>query len=253
MSASLVRRNYGVKKFTDDSVDVSDLSDLLSPFQIEKLSYLFKCLDQTGTGFIDEEDIKHLDELLRNIAGWEKEDPRFHSIMDNNRAFLECMLEQVQRERSPNLEMLSWEEALRPSKVSVTSVSLKNWLNMWSRLCRGSAGMDDFPIWVQLLPKVLFSVIVAKDGEDIISASSLKNFYQKFAGLTDSELEKTTEQGFKTATANGDYKLDYKSYQLLFSNYLLGKTIYGPGKYLFGVFDNRDSVEQYKIIQQRDE
>ena len=53
MSASLVRRNYGVKKFTDDSVDVSDLSDLLSPFQIEKLSYLFKCLDQTGTGFID--------------------------------------------------------------------------------------------------------------------------------------------------------------------------------------------------------
>ena len=64
-----------------------------------------------------------------------------------------------------------------------------------------SAGMDDFPIWVQLLPKVLFSVIVAKEGEDIISASSLKNFYQKFAGLTDSELEKTTEQGFKTATA----------------------------------------------------
>ena len=58
--------------------------------------------------------------------------------MDNNRAFLECMLEKVQRERSPNLEMLSWEEALRPSKVSVTSVSLKNWLNMWSRLCRGS-------------------------------------------------------------------------------------------------------------------
>ena len=38
---------------------------------------------------------------------------------------------------------------------------------------------------------------------------------------------------------NGDYKLDYKSYQLLFSNFLLGKTIYGPGKYLFGVFDNR--------------
>ena len=47
---------------------------------------------------------------------------------------------------------------------------------------------------------------------------------------------------------NGDYNLDYKSYQLLFSNFLLGKTIYGPGKYLFGVFDNRDSTEQYKVI-----
>lgn len=66
--------------------------------------------------------------------------------------------------------------------------------------------MDDFPIWVQLLPKVLFSVIVAKEGEDIISSSSLKNFYQKFAGLTDSELEKTTQQGFKTATAVSFYK-----------------------------------------------
>merc|ERR1712064_103023 len=109
---------------------------------------------------------------------------------------------------------------------NVTGVTLKNWLNMWARLCRGSAGMDDFPIWVQLLPKVLYNVIVAREGGDCITKSSLKNFYEKFAG---------------------DYKLNYKTYQLLFSNYLLGKTIYGPGKYLFGVFDNRDSVEQYKI------
>ena len=97
-----------------------------------------------------------LDELLRNIAGWQKDDPRFLSIVDNNRAFLECMLEQVQRERKPLSDNITWDEAFRPSKVSVTSVSLKNWLNMWSRLCRGSAGMDDFPIWVQLLPKVLY-------------------------------------------------------------------------------------------------
>ena len=53
MSAGLVKLNYSVRKFTDDSVDVSDLSGLLSPFQIEKLSYLFKCLDQTGNGYID--------------------------------------------------------------------------------------------------------------------------------------------------------------------------------------------------------
>ena len=53
MSASLVRLNYSVRRFTDDSLDVSDLADRLSPFQIEKLSYLFKSLDQTKTGFID--------------------------------------------------------------------------------------------------------------------------------------------------------------------------------------------------------
>jgi len=239
--------SYAVRRYTDDSLDVSDISHLLSPFQIEKLSYLFQCLDQSNNGFLSEEDLDFLDELLRNIAGWEKNDPRFLSIVDNNRAFLECMLEQVKRERKPLSDNMSWEEAFRPSKVAVTSVSLKNWLNMWALLCRGSAGMDDFPIWVQLLPRVLFNVIVAREGADTISKSSLRNFYEKFAGLAGSELEKTTEQGFRTATANGDYKLDFSTYRLLFSNFLLGKTIYGPGKYLFGVFDNRDSFEQYKV------
>ena len=51
MSTSLVKRKYTVYKFTDPSVDVSDLT--LSPFQIEKLSYLFKCLDTTQDGFIN--------------------------------------------------------------------------------------------------------------------------------------------------------------------------------------------------------
>jgi len=254
MSAGLVRRGSGSnllpkkKSFIDPGLDVSDLAGSLSPFQIEKLSYLFKCLDQNNSGIIDAEDMSFLDELLRNIAGWDKTDPRFLSIVDNNRAFLECMLEQVNMERAPVKEDMTWEEALRPNKVSITSISVKSWLNMWARLFRGSAGMDDFPIWVQLLPRVLFNVIVAREGADCISEDGLRNFYQKFAGLKGVELDMTTMQGFKTATANGDYKLDYQSYRLLFSNYLLGKTIYGPGKYLFGVFDNRDSHETYKII-----
>ena len=29
---------------------------------------------------------------------------------------------------------------------------------------------------------------------------------------------------------NGDYELDWSSYKLLFSNFLLGRTIYGPGQ-----------------------
>ena len=57
-----------------------------------------------------------LNELLRNIAGWQKDDPRYLSIIDNNSAFLECMLEQVQRERK-YADNMTWEEALRPNKV----------------------------------------------------------------------------------------------------------------------------------------
>ena len=64
-----------------------------------------------------------------------------------------------------------------------------------------AAGMDDFPIWVQLLPKVFFNVIVAREGVDFISKESLKQFYEKFVGLKGQTLESTTEQGFKTATA----------------------------------------------------
>ena len=104
-------------------------------------------------------------------------------------------------ERAPVKDNMTWEEAFAPNKVQVTSITLKNWLNMWARLCRGSAGMDDFPIWVQLLPRVLFNVIVAREGADCISKEGLKFFYEKFAGLSGAELEKTTEQGFKTATA----------------------------------------------------
>jgi len=51
MSTSLVKKKYSSQRFTDPAVDVSDLT--LSPFQIEKLSYLFKCLDTSGDGYIN--------------------------------------------------------------------------------------------------------------------------------------------------------------------------------------------------------
>merc|ERR1712090_31183 len=87
-------------------------------------------------------------------------------------------------------------------------------------------------------------------GRDLtfISKSSLRNFYERFTGLSGQELEKVTENGYKNASASGDYELNFDSYKLLFSNFLLGKTIYGPGKYIFGCFDNRDMDETYKVI-----
>ena len=74
-----------------------------------------------------------------------------------------------------------------------------------------AAGMDDFPIWVQLLAKVLFTVIVAREGVDYISKESLKQFYEKFAGLTEEDLARTTEEGFKTATAVSAFLLGLKN------------------------------------------
>ena len=48
-----IKLNYSIRRFTDDSVDVSDLKSNLSDFQIEKLTFLFKCFNQTNTGYIE--------------------------------------------------------------------------------------------------------------------------------------------------------------------------------------------------------
>jgi len=250
MSASLgPKLSFISRSFIDQNLDYSDVSSLLSTFQIEKLSFLFKFFDATGDGQVDMDDMDGMNERLRNISGWSKDDPQYLSVVDNNRVFMECLLDQVKKEKdTEGLEHRTWEEALAPTKMSVTSVGLKSWLRMWSKLCRGSAGIDDFPIWVQLLPTIFFNIIVAREGGSIITKSALRNFYEKFTGLQGQMLDKVTMEGFRTASANGDYNLDFNNYKLLFANFLLGKTIYGPGKYIFGCFDNRDMEESYKVV-----
>jgi len=53
------------------------------------------------------------------------------------------------------------------SKMVVDSVSLNSWLHMWARMCQGAAGIDDFPIWVQLIPrskdKIKFKIKITDD------------------------------------------------------------------------------------------
>ncbi len=39
-----------------------------------------------------------------------------------------------------------------------------------------------------------------------------------------------------------------ENFNFCFANFLLGRSIYGPGKYIFGVFDNRDMDERYKVL-----
>ena len=58
--------------------------------------------------------------------------------------------------------LLPWDEAFEKHKEVqfnvVPKMNLKQWLNMWGRLTHGSAGISDFPIWVQLLPELFFKV-----------------------------------------------------------------------------------------------
>merc|ERR1711936_772814 len=250
MSVTL-RPNLNFATKTDNtSVDWDELKGKLSSFQVDKLNYFFtQFFDRNQDGVIDAKDFSGLNERLRKVAGWDLDDPQYLAVCDNNRVFFECLLEQAYAERNTEgLEDRTWEQALAPSKMVVDSVSLNSWLHMWARMCKGAAGIDGFPIWVQLIPRVIFNVICSKMRVDYITRSSLRNFYENFSGLGGDTLEKVTTEGYRSMSANGDYELDYQSYKLLFSNFLLGRTIYGPGKYIFGCFDNRDMNEPYKIV-----
>jgi len=200
--STVVRPNYGTKG-TDNITDLAELEGLLSPFQVEKLTYFFnQFFDFNEDGKIDAADFAGLNERLRKVAGWGEEDQEYINMVDNNRVFFECLLEQVLAERNKEgLEERSWDEALAPSKVVVDSVSLSSWLHMWARMCKGSAGIDDFPIWVQLIPRVIFNVICSKMRVDYITRESLRNFYENFSGLGGDNLEKVATEGYRSMSA----------------------------------------------------
>ena len=66
-----------------------------------------------------------MNERLRGIAGWSTDDPQYLSLVDQNRVFMECLLDQAKKEKNTEgLELRSWEEALAPSKMTITCVGL---------------------------------------------------------------------------------------------------------------------------------
>eukprot|EP00088_Acartia_fossae_P060989 TRINITY_DN7319_c0_g1_i1.p1 TRINITY_DN7319_c0_g1~~TRINITY_DN7319_c0_g1_i1.p1 ORF type:complete len:254 (-),score=53.72 TRINITY_DN7319_c0_g1_i1:162-923(-) len=250
MSASL-QPKLSFSTIRSSDIDYAALKKKLSPFQLEKLTFFFeKFFDCTRNGILEKRDFIILNEKLRTIAGWEKDSEECHRLADNSSVFLECLLDQVRAEHNQfceGLELRSWEEALKPNKLQKDTVDLNGWLNMWAKLFDGAAGMDDFPIWVQLLPSILFDV-QGGNKNGCITKESLRMFYKNFAKIEGDDLDKLTEAGYNTMTSNGEYQLDLKNYKLLFANFLLGRTIYGPGKFVFGCFDNSDLQKPYQII-----
>ena len=79
------------------------------------------------------------------ISGWTKDSPNYNRIHDVMYAFYDCLCEQVRQETycSSYAEGFStWQEATSPYDTNVENISLNQWLYMWGRLCRGTAGMS---------------------------------------------------------------------------------------------------------------
>jgi len=232
------------------SAEYAGAAKNLSRFQIEKLTYFFSSFfDANFDGIIDCDDFDILNERLRKHAGWHMMQEEYKLMLDSNSVFFECLLDQVQKEQDDEgLEHRTWEEALRPVAFEVTSINLEQWLNMWGRLCKNAAGIDQMPIWVQLLPTLLFKVMDCKEKPGEITKDELTHFYKEFTGMTGAELTDTVTEGYRSMTGSGEFPLNLVNYKLLFSNFLLGKTIYGPGKYIFGCFDNSDMYKKYEVL-----
>lgn len=222
----------------------------LSKFQIEKFSFMFKCFFDTGSdGSISKDDIMDFLEKMRIFRDFPAADPRYLKMKDVLFAFYDCLMETVKNESQAsdtNVGYESWSEALKPHAVDVKHISLNQWLNMWGKLCRGAAGISGFPFWVQLLAHIFFDAI-DHDSDGKITLEEMKRFYKDMIGVQGEELEKISKEGYRALTANDGYVLDREQFLFCFANFLLGRDIYGPGKYIFGVFDNREMNETFKV------
>jgi len=243
----------GRRSSADVGVDHdTEFKRFLSNFQIEKFTYMFNSFfdDSNKDGMLQREDIDALIERLRVYRGWTKDSAHFNRIHDVMYAFYDCLCEQVRQEThcsSFAKGFDTWAEATSPYDTNVDNISLNQWLNMWGRLCRGTAGMSGFPIWVQLLGTVFFEVI-DRDEDGLLEFNEIMNYYKGIVGVKTEELYVTTKEGYRALTANEGYMLNQENYLFCFANFLLGRDIYGPGKYIFGVFDNREMNEKYQII-----
>jgi len=236
------------------TADQQGAKKYLTKFQIEKLSYMFHTFFDVhgGDGIIQKRDISELLDKLRTYCGYLRIqcDSKYMQMNDVMFAFYNAMLDHVRKERACSEEAegySTWAEATKPHPVDNVDITLSDWLNMWGKLCRGAAGISGFPIWVKLLCQLFFDTI-DRDHDGVLSEHEIRNFYDVLIEVPQDELDKVTKEGYRAMTAGGKYKLTFDNYMYCFANFLLGKGIYGPGKYIFGVFDNSDIDTTYKVI-----
>merc|ERR1712227_641736 len=86
--------------------DISKSSKYLSPFQVEKFTYMFNVFfdKHGGDGLIQKEDIIELLEMFRTYCGYDKTNPRYLRMADVMGAFYDCMAEHVGK----TLQGFSW-------------------------------------------------------------------------------------------------------------------------------------------------
>ncbi|KAI8770787.1 uncharacterized protein LOC106070065 [Biomphalaria glabrata] len=203
----------------------------LSPFQKEKLQYYFKFLEPNQDGLLETQSIHRVMEKIYKFTGWSPDNHRALQCVEIHQTFFEILFEKSEAECGHHL-----------------TASLDDWYEIWSHLIFGCKGMSNFPVWLRLMPKVLFDMI-DRNTDEVLTRDELVQFYKEIVGLQvdSAELEQLTNEAYSKMTDNGHYPLTLDSYEQIFANFLLGRTPHGPGKYIFGCFKHEYSP--FQLIQ----
>ncbi|XP_061190659.1 sarcoplasmic calcium-binding proteins I, III, and IV-like [Saccostrea echinata] len=199
---------------------------LLSPFQKEKLEYFFNFFDSNGDKFIEFDDLDGFMKRIVDYTGWKTNSPAYHEIYGVHEAFFEILME----------------------KTAHKKVTLDDWYKLWAKLIHGSMGMQNFPVWLRLLPRSLFR-IKDRDQDGLIKEEDLTDFYSNFVQLEDAEANVVAKKAYELMTDFGRYPLNLASYEQIFANFLLGKTPHGPGRFIFGCFEHSTHRTKFQLIK----
>ncbi|KAK3867805.1 hypothetical protein Pcinc_026765 [Petrolisthes cinctipes] len=132
---------------------------------------------------------------MRHYAGWSEDNEYYITMKEIHADFFECLLEHVGKiEPEYGFE---FDVDRIPDRVQ-----MYQWLNMWGNLTHGARAMVDFPIWLQILPKILFKVINRRD-DGIVSYEELRCFYRLFIKLPEDQVETITREAFRALTSVG--------------------------------------------------
>ncbi|ESO83139.1 hypothetical protein LOTGIDRAFT_236745 [Lottia gigantea] len=200
----------------------------LTKFQKIKLEYYFNFFDADGNKSLDMNDFKLLMEKILDYTSWESDSIEGKECYEVCHVFYEVMTDKAERDQAGG------------------KVELKVWFDLWNKLLPGCKGLGNLPIWLRRLTPTLFKIIDYKE-DGVIDIEELACFYQKMVGLPEDVAQKRAIDGFKQMTDNGRYNLDIHGYEQIFANFLIGRTLLGPGRYIFGCFE--DKVEPFQILQ----
>ncbi|XP_043581284.1 uncharacterized protein LOC122567124 [Bombus pyrosoma] len=194
----------------------------LAPIQRDKFSHFFTyLLDHDRDGFINRKDFRMLSERLRRFADWSWNGPEYLRLIEAEQGLADLIFQEKKKEGDRG------------------KISLEEWLCWWARVVApaGGASYNDIPFWLKILPRIFF-LAINSSVNGVISKKELGSFYGSVVGLDSDRISKCLDMAYNSVTSNGDHRLGWPQYQLVFANFLFGRGPFGPGEHFLGMTDS---------------